>query len=108
MYTAHQKQTKHLLQADIIIAPHHGSKTSSSEAFIAEVNPTWAVFPVGYQNRWHFPALSVLARYQKNDVQQLITANTGFIRFNVQNQHIEVKTYREDLAAYWYHHHLEF
>ena len=108
LYTAHQKQTKHLLQADIIIAPHHGSKTSSSEAFIAEVNPTWAVFPVGYQNRWHFPALSVLARYQKNDVQQLITANTGFIRFNVQNQHIEVKTYREDLAAYWYHHHLEF
>jgi len=108
LYTADQKATHSMLQADIIIAPHYGSKTSSSDAFITEVAPDWVVFSVGYKNRWHVPAAEVMSRYEKHGTQQLITANTGFIRFNVQNQHIEVKTYREDLAAYWYHHHIEF
>lgn len=97
-----------LLKADILIAPHHGSKTASSQAFIEKVNPRWVVFTAGYKNRWHFPFSSVLERYQKQGVIPLTTGYTGFIRFNVQNQHIEVKTYREDLAAYWYHQELAF
>jgi len=96
------------LQADILIAPHHGSKTSSSTAFIEQVNPTWVVFSAGYKNRWNFPTLQVVERYQQQGVKQLSTLNTGFIRFNVENQHIVVKTFREDLAAYWYHRHLAF
>ncbi len=94
------------LQADILIAPHHGSNTSSSLAFINQVNPQWVVFSAGYKNRWRFPVEKVVDRYQQLGIKHLTTANTGFIRFNVQNHHIEVKTYREDLAAYWYHRHL--
>lgn len=101
-------KTATTLQADILIAPHHGSKTSSSSAFINMVNPSWVVFAAGYKNRWRFPVTSVVERYTNLDVKPLTTGNIGFIRFNVQNQVIEVKTYREDLAAYWYHHHLEF
>lgn len=97
-----------LLQSDILIAPHHGSKTASSQAFIEKVNPRWVVFAAGYKNRWHFPAAPVLERYQKQGVMPLTTGYTGFIRFNVKNQHIEMKTYREDLAAYWYHQELAF
>ncbi|MEL0657876.1 DNA internalization-related competence protein ComEC/Rec2 [Psychromonas arctica] len=103
-----QYKNKSELQADILIAPHHGSKTSSSQAFIQQVEPQWVVFSAGYKNRWNFPILSVVERYQLLNVEHLTTANTGFIRFNVENQHIEVKTYREDLAAYWYHRHLAF
>ncbi|TEW56003.1 DNA internalization-related competence protein ComEC/Rec2 [Psychromonas sp. RZ22] len=105
IYNALQNNNSEILKADILIAPHHGSKSSSSEAFIRQVNPSWVVFPAGYRNRWNFPALQVVQRYQQQGAKQLTTGNTGFIRFNVQNQHIEVKTYREDLAAYWYHRH---
>ena len=94
------------LHADILIAPHHGSNTSSSLAFIKQVNPQWVVFSAGYKNRWRFPVEQVVQRYQQLGIKHLTTAYTGFIRFNVQNHHIEVKTYREDLAAYWYHRHL--
>ena len=103
-----QYKNKSELKADILIAPHHGSKTSSSQAFIQQVEPQWVVFSAGYKNRWNFPILSVVERYQLLNVEHLTTANTGFIRFNVENQHIDVKTYREDLAAYWYHRHLAF
>lgn len=96
------------LQSDILIAPHHGSKTSSSIAFIKKVNPKWVVFSAGYKNRWNFPILEVVERYQQQGVKHLSTSSTGFIRFNVENQHIDVKTFRADLAAYWYHRHLAF
>ena len=96
------------LKADILIAPHHGSKTSSSLAFIKQVEPKWVVFSAGYKNRWRFPISTVVERYQSLHIEHLTTAKTGFIRFNVENQQIEVKTYREDLAAYWYHRHLAF
>lgn len=102
------QEPSNTLNADILIAPHHGSKTSSSMEFIKQVNPNWVVFSAGYKNRWRFPIKSVVQRYQQQGVEHLTTAKTGFIRFNVENQRIEVKTYREDLAAYWYHQHLAF
>ncbi|MEL0628764.1 DNA internalization-related competence protein ComEC/Rec2 [Psychromonas aquatilis] len=91
------------LNADILIAPHHGSKTSSSIEFIEEVDPEWVVFTAGYKNRWNFPIYDVVKRYKTRGIKDLTTGHSGFIRFNVENQHIQVKTYREDLAAYWYH-----
>ena len=97
-----------LLKADILIAPHHGSATSSSLTFIKMVKPKWVVFSAGYKNRWNFPKQKVVERYQQLHIKQLTSGETGFIRFNVQNQRIEVKTYREDLAAYWYHQQLVF
>ena len=102
------KKQSRALKADILIAPHHGSKTSSSIDFIKLVDPGWVVFSAGYKNRWNFPILSVVDRYKSLGIKQLTTSKSGFIRFNVENQHIDVKTYREDLAAYWYHHHLAF
>ena len=51
------------LQSDIIIVPHHGSKTSSTTNFVAMVKPRYALFPLGFANRFHFPAKSVWQRY---------------------------------------------
>lgn len=51
------------LGADVVVAPHHGSATSSTPAFIAAVDPAWVLYPVGYRNRWGFPLPEVLARW---------------------------------------------
>jgi len=108
IYNARRADNLDKLSADILIAPHHGSKTSSSVEFIEAVDPKWVVFAAGYKNRWSFPIPEVVNRYQQRGIKVVTTSESGFIRFNVQNQHINVKTYREDLAAYWYHRHSVF
>ena len=55
-------------KSDVLLVPHHGSRTSSSDEFIAAVAPRWAVVPAGYRNRFGHPAREVLARYAKAGV----------------------------------------
>lgn len=68
-----------LLQSDLIIAGHHGSKTSSSLDWLNYVNPTYALFPTGYLNRYHFPNVDVVERYKKLGAKTLSTADCGLI-----------------------------
>jgi len=51
------------LQADVLVVPHHGSRTSSTPAFIAAVAPAIAVYTPGYRNRFGHPRPDVVARY---------------------------------------------
>jgi competence protein ComEC len=53
------------LQAEVLVVPHHGSKTSSSQAFIDRVKPEIALLPMGYRNRYHHPKPEVVERYRK-------------------------------------------
>ena len=69
------------LHANILIAPHHGSKTSSSHAFINAVEPEFVLFPIGYRNRYRFPHKVVLDRYDSKGVKLLNTADHGAIGF---------------------------
>src|SRR3546814_17475769 len=50
------------LKADVMIAPHHGSKTSSTADFVAAVAPQLVIFPAGWHNRFHHPRPEVVAR----------------------------------------------
>ena len=52
------------LPATLLIAPHHGSRTSSTPNFIAAVQPRWTIFTVGYRNRFGHPHGEVVARYR--------------------------------------------
>lgn len=52
------------LGADVVVAPHHGSATSSTATFVAAVDPAWVLYPVGYRNRWGFPLPEVVARWR--------------------------------------------
>ncbi|MEN9357757.1 MAG: hypothetical protein RL695_1928, partial [Pseudomonadota bacterium] len=52
------------LHADVLVAPHHGSRTSSTAEFIAAVGAQTVIFPVGYRNHFHHPRPDVVARYQ--------------------------------------------
>lgn len=60
--------TPEALQSDVLIAPHHGSRTSSSLAFLEAVAPRVAVFQAGYRNRFGHPAPDVTARYRAQGI----------------------------------------
>ena len=67
------------LKAHVLLVPHHGSRTSSSEAFIEAVGPRWAIVPAGYRNRFGHPAREVLARYEGAKVSVLRTDLGGAV-----------------------------
>lgn len=77
------------LKADVMSAPHHGSLTSSSTAFIQAVRPQIAVVSSGFRNRFQFPAAEVMKRYQNACVTVYNTAETGAIQvfFPPQTSH---------------------
>jgi competence protein ComEC len=57
-------QQRQALASDVMLMPHHGSKTSSSPAFLAAIHPRLAIAQTGFDNRYGFPAPVVLARYR--------------------------------------------
>ncbi|WP_372966070.1 DNA internalization-related competence protein ComEC/Rec2 [Marinobacter sp.] len=61
----------------ILIAPHHGSKTSSSTAWIAAARPDWVVYTAGYQHRFGHPHRDVVQRYMEAGAYALNTACSG-------------------------------
>ena len=90
------------LQSDVLVAPHHGSKTSSTEDFIDAVAPKLVLFPAGFANRYGFPKPTVVERYQRREIRSLTTGSEGQISVIFQQSELEVKTYRGDLAPFWY------
>lgn len=92
------------LAADIMTVPHHGSATSSTRAFVKAVNPCYALFPVGYRNRYGFPKPGVVARYTARGVRIYDTATAGAITFRLGGgEAIEPpRQYRRDEHHYWH------
>ena len=90
------------LKADVLIAPHHGSNTSSSEAFIETTLPNYVVFSSGYRNQFRHPAAKVVNRYRENDVKMLNTSDSGAITFLVENGELtKVSEHRAKIRRYW-------
>jgi competence protein ComEC len=90
------------IQAEILIAPHHGSKSASSEVFLNAVKPQYAIFSSGYLNRWHMPVAQVLLNYHRNGIKTFTTAEVGMVQVNVSNKNIELLSYRDDFFPYWF------
>ena len=65
------------LRSDVLVVPHHGSHTSSTEAFLAAVRPQVAVIQVGYRSRYGHPAPDVVARYAAHGVPVVRTDHCG-------------------------------
>jgi competence protein ComEC len=84
------------------VAPHHGSKTSSSTRFIKGVSPDAVIFSAGFMNRWKMPNKAVLKRYQQLKVNQYSTAEQGMIQIKVTEQSLKIESYREDINPYWF------
>jgi len=81
-------QPKFKLNADVIIAPHHGSNTSSSQAFIKAVSPKYVVYSAGFMNRWNMPSLLVQNRYFAENTTAFNTAKQGMIEINIKSKDV--------------------
>jgi competence protein ComEC len=69
------------LRSDWLLVPHHGSQTSSSESFLAAVDPCCAVYSAGYRNQFRHPAPAVAARYHERGIRVWNTAVRGALRW---------------------------
>lgn len=70
------------LRADVLLVPHHGSKTSSSLALLTAVQPGVGVVQAGYRSRFGHPAPAVLARYQALGIPVVATPACGAWRWH--------------------------
>ena len=69
------------LQLDLLVAPHHGSKTSSTAKFVQQLAPKHVVFSAGYQHQFGHPHSSVTKRYSAVGSRVWNTAEQGAITF---------------------------
>ena len=85
-----------------MVAPHHGSRTSSSIKFIDIVKPELGLFPVAYRNRYHFPAKTVTDRYLQRNITQYDNAANGAIQFKIGiNKMSAPLLYRQQTKTIW-------
>ena len=89
------------LKADVLVAPHHGSKTSSTAGFLQAVQPDYVLIPAGYRNQFGHPHRDVLARYRQVNAKWLNSADSGAIAVNVKNNVFVVQGMRETESKYW-------
>jgi competence protein ComEC len=90
------------LKADVLLVPHHGSKTSSSAEFLDAVQPRFALVQSGFRNRFSHPAPIVMARYAERAVQVFDSPTCGAATWNSSAPDI-VKCHRLDARRYWNH-----
>lgn len=95
------RQYAHKLAVDVLIAPHHGSKTSSSEEFLRLIKPEYVLIPAGYRNRFGFPHAEVIQRYRQLRVGWLTTAETGAIITRTENDRLTIEPSRKLAGHYW-------
>lgn len=96
------------LKSTYLVAPHHGSKTSSSQTFLDAVNPDTILIPVGYKNRYRMPHPAVLKRYRDMHIPYIKTSQSGAISVllgglgDVGNVgHKNTSQYRKNNQRYW-------
>ena len=97
-----------VLKSDVLTVPHHGSKTSSTLAFIQAVDAKHAVFSVGYLNRFKHPKQSIENLYQNNSLHHADSKNYrsdyhGAVIFKfTRNDSIKAHTWRQTYPKYWH------
>ncbi|BFT30227.1 DNA internalization-related competence protein ComEC/Rec2 [Alteromonas sp. D210916BOD_24] len=119
LLTAQLRDNVQPVKSDILIAPHHGSKTSSTGVFIQSVSPYAVIHTQGFENRWAFPAKQVFNRYQHSKVKQFLSSYHGYVSVNFTNNGIcpawtlgkvkercersmAIHTQRRDITRRWY------
>ena len=80
----------HRLRADILKAAHHGSRTSSTRAFLDAVNPKVAAISCGVNNRFRHPSPEVIARFREMGIQIWRTDQAGAIAMKLDGERIDV------------------
>jgi competence protein ComEC len=96
-------QFTELLKSDVLIAPHHGSKTSSTAEFVQAVAPRAVIYPVGYRNRFGHPHADVKERYRQLGSAAYRTDDGGAISVELrQDGPMVISRYRDRYVRYWH------
>ncbi len=89
------------LPATLLVAPHHGSMTSSSQAFVDAVHPRYMVFTSGYLNRFRHPREEIVGRYRAAGSVMLRSDVDGAVTMDMDAQNFMLERYRTVHARYW-------
>ena len=92
------------LRSDVLLVPHHGSRTSSSAAWLDAVQPRLALVQAGYRNAFGHPAAPVLARYAERGVRVIASPACGAMHW--RSAAPEALQCERDIAARYWHHQL--
>lgn len=95
-------QSSGMLTADILLVPHQGSKTSSTELFLQAVTPKLALVAAGYRNHYGHPHPKVVQRYHDNDVELLSTIDSGTIEVTVDKTGWRASSFRASEQRFWH------
>ena len=90
------------LAAEVLVVPHHGSKSSSTETFLDTVRPRVALLPVGYRNRYHHPHPAIVARYLERGIALEDSATAGAISLRLGAAGLWIDRYRDTQRRYWH------
>ena len=90
------------LKADLLLVPHHGSKTSSSAGFLDAVQPRHALVQAGYRNRFGHPAQVVMDRYKERGIAIFESPQCGAMTWN-SAQPEAIRCQRQEAQRYWHH-----
>ena len=90
------------LQADFLLVPHHGSKTSSTAVFLDAVKPRVALAQSGYRNRFGHPVASVVGRYDERGIALTRSSACGAATWR-SAQPDQIACQRQDGLRYWHH-----
>jgi competence protein ComEC len=88
--------------ASILLMPHHGSATSSSQVFLDAIKPQWAVAQAGYRNRYRHPNQKVVERYIEREIPILETIHTGAQIWEFKGKDWSRKDWREIQRRSWH------
>jgi competence protein ComEC len=85
--------TASLLDSTVLLVPHHGSKTSSSEDFIERVDPQICIISCGWKNRYNFPHPEIVQRYARHGCRVLRTDIHGAVSLTTDGRDLDVRPY---------------
>ncbi|MDQ2936111.1 MAG: ComEC/Rec2 family competence protein [Acidobacteriota bacterium] len=86
-------RARNSLAADVVKIAHHGSQTSSTEAFIRATKPHFAVISVGQTSVFGHPNKDVVERWRASGAQVLTTGGSGTITFSTDGSDLNVETF---------------
>ncbi len=91
------------LRADLLVVPHHGSRTSSTVSFIETVAPQIALFSFGYLNSYGHPKPDIVQRYRDRGVETFDTVMQGAMTFRLTAEGISgPRSARMEMRKYWH------
>ncbi len=90
------------LASSVMLAPHHGSKTSSSKEFLRAVQPQIIMVSAGYRNRFGHPKGEILDRYAASGATIYRSDRDGAVTFRFDQNGVHAEAYRRAQAHYWY------